>query len=461
MIRTRFAPSPTGSLHVGNARIAVLNWLFTRRHSGTFILRIEDTDTERNVEGAEAGIRRDLLWLGLDWDEGPDHGGSRGPYRQSERGALYERYAGRLLSERRAYRCFCAVDVATDGERVERRERCACAAEDPAVAEQRAGAAAHVIRFLVPAGTVVEFDDVIRGSVRVATSEIADFVLLRNDGRPTYNFAVVVDDIEMRISHVIRGVGHLSNTPRQVLLYQALGHAPPAMAHVPMVLGEDRQKLSKRHGAAGMDEYRAQGYHPDALVNYLSLLSWSSPSGDEVLPPARLIAEISLERIGAADVVFDPVKLRWLSGKHIEMMDEAALLEAVTPFVDRARFALDAETLRVAVLATRTHLATFADVNEQLAAFFPGAAGEPEHGAGEAVIAEAARTFAAVDAWTEPTLRDAVQAVGRGAGAKGRALYEPLRRALTGREHGPPLPAVLFVQGREQVLARLRAALDA
>ena len=466
MIRTRFAPSPTGSLHVGNARIAALNWLFTRKHGGTLLLRIEDTDTERNVTGAEQGILDDLAWLRLDWDEGPGRG-QYGPYRQSARGDIYQGYAARLLASGDAYYCFCATNPAeaeiADPDRAvagaQRPERCACATLELSEAERRRtrGEAAAAIRFRVPSIDVIAFEDVVRGALRVPRSDLHDFVLLRSDGRPTYNFAVVVDDIEMRITHVIRGVGHLSNTPRQVLLYDAFAAPRPVFAHVPMVLGPDRQKLSKRHGATAMAEYRAQGYHPDALVNYLSLLSWSSPSGEDVLSREQLTQEVSLERIGAADVVFDPVKLRWVSSKHIERMGLPALVDAVRPFVDATRFALDDEQLTAAVAATRTHLATFADVNAQLESFYP----QPPHAIaadGERVLATAARVLHETSDWNEPALNAALQRIGKESGVRGRPLYEPLRRALTGREHGPPLAAVLFVQGREAVLRNLRSA---
>jgi nondiscriminating glutamyl-tRNA synthetase len=466
-MRTRFAPSPTGSLHVGNARIAVLNWLVTRGRNGAFVLRIEDTDVERNLPGAEAGILRDLQWLGLDWDEGPEHG-PHAPYRQSERGASYHRYADRLLEAGVAYFCFCPDVVGRDDAQGQRRDRCDCASLDPDDARQRAAAAAKVLRFRVPRTDTIAFSDAARGDIAVAGAEIADFVILRADGRPTYNFAVVVDDIEMRITHVIRGVGHLSNTPRQVLLYRALEVDPPAFVHVPMVLGPDRQKLSKRHGATGMGEYRAAGYHPDAVVNYLSLLSWSSPTGDEVLSREELIEQVSLHRIGVADVVFDPVKLRWLSGKHIEFMPLPDLVAAVRPHLDTRRFPLDDERLAAAVAAARTHLATFGDINEQLEPFFPSA----EHSSGtaadagrtgsadsdSAVLMAARRTLEALPEWSDAALREAIQRVGGDVGARGRALYQPLRHALTGREHGPPLSAVLVVQGREPALQRLASA---
>jgi nondiscriminating glutamyl-tRNA synthetase len=306
----------------------------------------------------------------------------------------------------------------------------------------------------VPPGAIA-FDDSVRGRIEVPAADIADFVLLRSDGRATYNFAVVVDDIAMAITHVIRGVGHLSNTPRQVLLFRAFEAALPVFVHVPMVLGPDRQKLSKRHGAQGMAEYRAAGYHPDGLLNYLSLLSWSSLSGDDVLTRERLIAEISLDRIGAADVMFDPVKLRWLSGKHIERMPLDDLVLAVRPFLGAEHRDLDDERLTVAVAAVRTHLAIFSDVNEQLDLF--RAAAPPVMEPSPVVTATHAR-LAALEVWSEPALKEAIQQAGLETGARGRDLYEPLRNALTGRTHGPPLAAVLFVQGRELALSRLAAA---
>jgi nondiscriminating glutamyl-tRNA synthetase len=464
VVRTRFAPSPTGSLHVGNARIAILNWLFTHKEGGQFILRIEDTDVARNVAGAEAQIFEDLEWLGLSWDEGPGRDaaltGAHGPYRQSERTTIYHEYAQRLLETDQLYRCYCTqaeLDAVreralTRGEQPHYPGTCRDAAAAQIEAWQREGRAA-ALRFRVPADQVVAVHDIVYGDVHVRSEEIGDFIVLRSDGQPTYNFAVVVDDIQMEVTHVIRGVGHLSNTPRQVVLYQALQATAPAFAHIPMVLGEDRQKLSKRHGAQAVADYRREGYHPDALVNYLSLLGWSSESGEEFLARERLVQEISLERTGNADVVFDPVKLAWLSSKHIEAMSLEKLVQALEPFVDRARFPLDDDLLRVAVAATRTHLSKFSDINEQLASFFPdGAVPAPM---ATQVLSAARAELERVEVWNEQQLAQAIKATGQRAGVKGKALYEPLRIALTGREHGPPFTAVLIVQGREQVLTRL------
>jgi nondiscriminating glutamyl-tRNA synthetase len=467
LVRTRFAPSPTGSLHVGNARQAVLNWLFTEKEGGQFILRIEDTDTARNVPGAEQQIVDDLSWLGLRWAEGPTaegiDRGAFGPYRQSQRTGLYREYALQLLASGKAYHCYCTqaeLDAARDaaiarGESPHYPGTCRDATTDQ-VARWEAEGRPAALRFRMPVGQTITVHDIVYGDVNVQSDDIGDFIVLRSDGHPTYNFAVVIDDLQMEITHVIRGVGHLSNTPRQVVLYQAFERVEPAFAHVPMVLGEDRQKLSKRHGAQALAEYRREGYHPDGLVNYLSLLSWSSPSGEDVLTPAQLIEQISLERIRNADVVFDPAKLAFLSGKHIERMSLDDLVEAVKPFVDRDRFDLADDLLRVALAATRTHLTRFSDVNEQLAAFYPADA-EPRIAASD-VIRAALTQLEQIPEWSEGALADAIKATGKAANAKGRALYEPLRIALTGREHGPPFTAVLIVQGREQVIAALRAA---
>lgn len=469
MVRTRFAPSPTGSLHLGNARVAVLNWLHARRSSGSFVLRIEDTDVERNIAGADRALLADLRWLRLDWDEGPREDGSElgdhGPYHQSQRMSLYAKQAAVLRATGSAYPCFC-----TDEALAERRESALAAGASPhydrrclslsgeEVRRREQAGEPFALRFRVPTPGEVLVGDVIRGEIAFDAGSLGDFVLLRSDGRATYNFAVVVDDIAMEITDVIRGAGHLSNTPRQVLLFQAFGRPAPRFAHVPNVLGADRQILSKRHGARPLAEYRAEGYHPDGVLNYLSLLSWSSASGDEVLSPEQLRAEVELARIGSADVVFDPGKLRWLSAKHIERMPLEALVEAVAPFVDRERFPLSDALLPVAVGAVRTHLSTFSEINDHLPTFFPGNTPAPAAESGQAVVAAARRKLGEIEEWNEALVGEAIRAAGKEADARGRALYEPLRLALTGREHGPPLVAVLLVQGRDRSLTALDQA---
>lgn len=479
-VRTRFAPSPTGGLHVGNARTAVLNWAVARHHGGEFVLRIEDTDVERNLPGAEAEMLRDLLWLGLAWDEGPDPDGGpdRGPhapYRQSRRLPLYHRQRDTLLRSGRAYRCFCTPEeleaqrarVLAEGGAP--RYAGTCRRLDPERARARAEAGErHVVRLATPERGEVLVEDLIRGRVVFDAAEIGDFVLIRSDGVPTYNFAVVVDDLEMEISHVIRGAGHLSNTPHQILLYDALGARPPAFAHTPTVLGADRRKLSKREGARPLRELRETGLHPDAVVNYLSLLGWSSPSGDEVLTPDRIVAEVTLDRMNAADVVFDPDKLRWLSARHIDRMPLDELARVVRPYVRQSAAAplLDGD-FETALEAVRSHLSAFSEITDHLRPFL---AELDDHGrrrldalrkdpAARAVLEAARARLQAAEPWEQREIQEAVRAAGRAAGASGKALYLPLRIALTGEEHGPPVAAVARVQGRDRVLGRLDRAL--
>src|SRR6187551_1286290 len=286
MIRVRFAPSPTGQLHVGNARTALFNWLLAHGKDGTFVLRIEDTDAERSTRESEAGILEDLRWLGLDWDEGPDVGGPHGPYRQSERLHLYASYANELLASSHAYYCFCTAEKLDADRQADLaagrppKYHGTCRSLPQADTEARMERGERpVIRFRVPESEEIRFQDLVRGEVVFSTEVIGDFVIVRSDGRPQYNFAVVVDDALMEVTHVIRGEDHISNTPRQILLYRALGFAPAEFAHLSLVLGPDHTPLSKRHGATSVAEFRARGYLPEALVNYLALIGWSPRTG--------------------------------------------------------------------------------------------------------------------------------------------------------------------------------------
>ncbi|HEY8534880.1 MAG TPA: glutamate--tRNA ligase, partial [Vicinamibacterales bacterium] len=311
-MRLRFAPSPTGQLHVGNARTALFNWLLARGHGGTFILRIEDTDRERSTPESEKSILDDLRWLGLDWDEGPDIGGPAGPYRQSERLALYHEHAKRLIESGAAYYCFCSPEqVEADRQAalaagLPPRYSGRCRAIEPADARRRVDAGEPaVIRFRVPEARDVTFIDAVRGAVTVSTDTIGDPVLLRTDGHPAYNFAVVVDDALMRVTHVVRGEDHISNTPRQLLLYEAFGWTPPEFAHLSLVLGPDHAPLSKRHGATSVAEFRSRGYLPEALANYLALIGWSPGGGEELLPLDELARRFSLRTVSHSAGVFD------------------------------------------------------------------------------------------------------------------------------------------------------------
>ncbi len=468
-VRTRFAPSPTGSIHLGNLRVAIFNQLFARHHQGAFVLRLEDTDLDRNVEGALEEIMDDLRWAGLEWDEGPDLGGPHAPYRQSERTALYRAAALRLHDSGAAYRCFCS-DEMVEAAREEGRPGPGCPGgcrelpEAEAAARERRGDS-PVLRFSVPPGDT-SISDEVRGDITFSNHDIGDFVILRADGRPTYNFAVVVDDVSMRITHVIRGSGHISNTPKQAMLFDALAAPRPVFAHLPMVLDAERRKLSKREGAEGVRKLREEGYPPDGVVNYLSLLGWSPGDDREVLSREELIEAMDLGRIGASDTVYDPEKLRWVCAQHLQRMSLCELTEAVRPWIDRTRFELSGAETERAIEAIRTRLSTLGEVNEHLALVFPSpevlAIGRTEIPAeAEPTLRAVRNQLAGVEGWEAGELSAAVREAGKEVGAKGRDLFHPVRLAVSGVRQGPDLGLVLAALGRERVMAALEKSLSA
>jgi nondiscriminating glutamyl-tRNA synthetase len=462
MMRLRFAPSPTGHLHVGNARTALFNWLLARGHGGTFVLRIEDTDVERSTRESEAGILEDLRWLGLTWDEGPDVGGPSGPYRQSERLEVYRAHAERLLDASHAYYCFCSA------EQLEAERRAAfaegrppkysgrCRDLDAADARHRVRAGdSAVVRLRVPADRDVRFDDVVRGAVAFHTDVIGDPVLLRSDGHPAYNFAVVVDDAAMGITHVVRGEDHVSNTPRQILLYEALGFTPPVFAHLSLVLGPDHSPLSKRHGATSVAEFRARGYLPEALLNHLALIGWS-PGDAEVLPAAELARRLRLEDVGQSAGVFDEDKLAWLNRTYLKVADPVRLAALVSEHLARAGWlsapcSADAlayvESLLPMVTASVDRLAQAPERLHFLFAYDPHAvlreaavADEFRGPLSRNVATALAEDLAVATRLTSrEAFRMAAQRVRDRTGAKGKALFHPVRVALTGALSGPEL----------------------
>lgn len=456
MVRTRFAPSPTGRLHLGNARIAVFNWLFTRHHGGSFVLRVEDTDVDRNVEGSLDSILEDLRWLGLHWDEGPDAGGDYGPYRQSERVALHQAHAEQLLKAGAVYPCSCPaqVDETPGGGCV-----AGCRDLDPSTAHQRwkEGAA---LRFRVPEGPVT-IRDAVRGEIRFPADEVRDFVVLRADGRPTYNFAVVVDDLLMEITHVIRGAGHLSNTPKHQLLFRAFGAEVPIFAHLPTVLAPGGGKLSKRGGAPGLDRLREEGYHPDGVVNYLSLLGWSPGDDREVMGMDELAEALELDRVRASDTIYDPEKLRWMSGQHLARMDTQDLALWAAPFFP-PELAIPSGSRLGALNAIRTRISVLSDLPAALQLLYPPTSvwaaaqeairSQPE---GAEVVTGVRDALEGLDEWKAPALGQALRAWGKANNVKGPALFKPVRLALMGSEEGPDVGLAMEALGREAVLDRL------
>jgi glutamyl-tRNA synthetase/nondiscriminating glutamyl-tRNA synthetase len=461
MMRVRFAPSPTGHLHVGNARTALFNWLLARGHDGTFILRIEDTDIERSTKASEAGILEDLRWLGLEWDEGPDVGGPCGPYRQSERLHLYTSYANELLAASHAYYCFCSpqkLDEDRKGDLAAGRPPMyhgTCRSIAAVEAQQRIdGGERPVIRFRVPEHVDVTFQDLVRGEVTFNTDVIGDPVIVRSDGRPQYNFAVVVDDALMEVTHVIRGEDHISNTPRQVLLYEALGFSPPVFAHLSMVMGPDHAPLSKRHGATSVGEFRAKGYLPEALVNYLALIGWSPGGNDELLPIDELARRFSLDDVGHSAGVFDEEKLAWANRHYLKQADPMRIAQLSIPFFEEVGVPMRPDARGLEFLASAmgmamasvdrlgqvpTRLAFLFDYDAAATLATPQILAEMRADGARAVVEALADELASAPRLDKEKFREAANRVKARTGQKGKALFHPIRVVLTGRAEGPEL----------------------
>ncbi|BCV23344.1 MAG TPA: glutamate--tRNA ligase [Firmicutes bacterium] len=479
-VRVRFAPSPTGPLHIGGARTALFNWLFAKRTGGTFVLRSEDTDRERSSRESEAAIMRDLAWLGITWDEGVDVGGPRGPYRQTERLDIYTRFTNRLLEDGLAYQCFCSEEelaqqrreMLAHGETPRYQGRCrSLTAEDRErlLAEGRK----PVVRFRVPGGKKLVVDDLVHGEVEFASEEIGDFIIVKSDGIPTYNFAAVIDDHLMGISHVIRGEEHLSNTPRQLLLYQALGWKEPQFAHIPLILDEDRTKMSKRKGDVAVEEYRRRGYLPEAIVNFLALLGWSPEGEEEIFSLQELTQRFSLERVSKSPAVFNTEKLKWLNAHYIKASPDERILELALPHLKAAGYVAgepgpeERAWLLKVVGAVKEYLTEVSEITDHIDFFFSKEV-KPEDSKTRQILREeqVPSVFAAagehLDALPELTpeaVRADLRRLTKELGLTGRRVYMPLRIALTGRAHGPELYQVIAILGRERVKERLAAAL--
>jgi glutamyl-tRNA synthetase len=460
-MRVRFAPSPTGQLHVGNARTALFNWLLARGRGATFILRIEDTDVERSTADADAAILRDLRWLGLDWDEGPDIGGTRGPYRQSERLHLYTSYANELLNAGLAYHCFCSVaqldaerqTAVAEGRPARYSGTCRRISREQADARIAAGER-PAIRFRIPENRDVVFNDAVRGEVRFHSDVFGDLVIVRADGHPAYNFAVVVDDALMEVTDVIRGEDHISNTPKQILIYEALGFAPPRFAHLALVLGPDHTPLSKRHGATSVAEFRAKGYLPEALVNYLALIGWSPGGNDELLPIDELARRFSIDAVGHSAGVFDEEKLAWVNRHYLKIADPKRIADLAVPYFIRAGWRMSPDSRGLEFLTSVMPIATAAvdrleQIPTRLAFLFeyrPETAlhdrrvlDELRVDGAQAVVRTLVDVLAAMPRLDREGFRRAASEVKSRTAQKGKALFHPIRIALTGRSEGPEL----------------------
>jgi glutamyl-tRNA synthetase len=463
--RVRFAPSPTGHLHIGNARTAILNWLFARHSGGTFILRIEDTDVERSTKESEASIFQDLRWLRLDWDEGPDVGGRFGPYRQSERLEIYRQHADRLIASSKAYYCYCTPEELETrreaalklGQTLRYDGRCKHLTPSERAVKEEIGIK-PVIRFAMP-DKDISFNDLAKGEIIFPPDALGDFVILRSDGVPTYNYAAVIDDHLMQITHVIRGDDHVVNTPKQVMIYEAFGWSLPQFCHIPLILGPDRERLSKRHGATSVDEYASKGYLPDAIINFLSLLGWSSASGEEILSRERLIEEFDFSRLSRAAAVFDVIKLNWMNGVYIRNMDLDELTHACVPFLEKIDYPLpEHETLKKMINLVRDGLEYLSQIVEKLEIFFVDqvritdgvAIGMSQSESAEKVYWSFLRQLDKHEMLTAEVFRQFMKTVSEETGVMGRDLWMPIRIALTGKMHGPDLPTTVEIFGKEK-----------
>lgn len=479
-VRVRFAPSPTGTLHVGGARTAIYNWAFARRNEGVFVLRIDDTDPERSTAENTAQILRSMRWLGLDWDEGPEVGGDHGPYFQMQRAGNYRAALDHMKASGAAYPCFCTADSLAH-KREAAREAGGFSGYDRTCREIPAEEAAARIadgescvwRLSVPLdhGPVV-FEDAVRGVTEFPISAMDDFVLARTDGSPTYNFATVVDDADMKISHIIRGDDHLANTPRQILVFEALGREIPVFAHLSMIWGADGKKLSKRHGATSVEAYEEMGYLPEALLNYLALLGWSLDGETTVISAQTLTQNFSLDRISKNPAIFDADKLEWMNGVYLREMSADELVRRIAPtliaagLTDSADIESRPEWYRGVVSLVVERIKRLDEVADKVAFLF----GEPtiDDATRDSVLAkegcaqalDAASEVLATSEFTAAAIEEALRTVPEKTGVKPKTAFQAVRVAVTGTAVSPPLFESLELLGRERALSRIRAARD-
>ncbi|MGN1399944.1 MAG: glutamate--tRNA ligase [Bacillus sp. (in: firmicutes)] len=481
-IRVRYAPSPTGHLHIGNARAALFNYLFARHHGGKFIIRIEDTDTKRNVEGGEESQLKYLKWLGMDWDESVDVPGEYGPYRQSERNDIYKKYYTELLDKGLAYKCYC-----TEEELEAEREAQLAKGETP----QYSGKCRHLtadeqakleaegrqpsIRFSVPKGKTYTFNDMVKGEVSFESDGIGDHVIVKKDGIPTYNFAVVIDDHLMKISHVLRGDDHISNTPKQLMIYEALGFEPPVFGHMTLIVNENRKKLSKRDGSIiqFIEQYEALGYLPEALFNFIGLLGWAPGGEEEIFTKEQFIEIFDESRLSKSPAVFDKQKLTWMNNQYMKNIDIDRLTELALPHLIKAGKLPEQLTeeqqawvhdLMALYQEKMSYGAEIVELSEVIFNETPVLDEEAKEVLAGEQVPEVMKAFLeeveAMENFDAPSIKAAIKAVQKKTGHKGKNLFMPIRVATTGQTHGPDLPQAIALIGREKVKNRIQSILD-
>ncbi|MEO2077747.1 MAG: glutamate--tRNA ligase [Bacillus sp. (in: firmicutes)] len=476
-VRVRYAPSPTGHLHIGNARTALFNYLFARSNQGKFIIRIEDTDKKRNIEGGEESQLKYLKWLGMDWDESVDVGGEYGPYRQSERNDIYETYYNQLLESGQAYKCYCTEEE-LEAEREEQTER----GETP----QYSGKCRHLtpedrqrlenegrqpsIRIAVPEGKTYTFDDMVKGTVSFESEGMGDWVIVKKDGTPTYNFAVTIDDYLMKISHVLRGDDHISNTPKQLMVYEALGWETPIFGHMTLIVNESRKKLSKRDESIiqFIEQYEELGYLPEALFNFITLLGWSPAGEEEIFSKEEFIEIFDATRLSKSPALFDKQKLTWMNNQYMKKVELDRVVELSVPHLVKAGRISENMTdeqhewVRGLVSLLQEKMSFGAEIVELSDMFFKDEAVYEEDAkeilTGEQVP-EVLQAFSSeldqLDSFKADGIKAAMKAVQKSTGQKGKNLFMPIRAAVTGQTHGPDLPQAIELLGKQKVQMRI------
>ena len=441
-VRVRYAPSPTGHLHIGNARTALFNYLFARSQGGKFIIRIEDTDKKRNIEGGEQSQLNYLKWLGMDWDESVDVGGEYGPYRQSERNDIYKEYYEELLEKGLAYKCFC-----TEGRQPS-------------------------IRFRVPEGKIIAFNDIVKGEISFESDGIGDFVIVKKDGTPTYNFAVAIDDYLMKMTHVLRGEDHISNTPKQIMIFQAFGWDIPVFGHMTLIVNESRKKLSKRDESIiqFIEQYDELGYLPEALFNFIGLLGWSPVGEEELFTREQFIEIFDVNRLSKSPALFDMHKLKWVNNQYVKALDLDQVVELTLPHLQKAGkvgtelSAEEQEWVRKLISLYHEQLSYGAEIVELTDLFFKDEIEYNQEAKAvleEEQVPEVLSVFAAkleeLEEFTPELIKASIKAVQKETGHKGKKLFMPIRVAVTGQTHGPELPQAIELIGRETAVRRLKS----
>lgn len=480
-VRVRYAPSPTGHLHIGNARAALFNYLYARHTGGKFIIRIEDTDQKRNIQGGEESQLDHLKWLGMDWDESVDIGGDYGPYRQMERLDLYEKYTDELLSKGLAYTCYCTEEEleASREEQMAKGDtpvydgRCLNLSVEEKAALEEEGRRPS-IRFKVPQDRTITFDDMVKGEVSFESSGFGDFVIVKKDGIPTYNYAVVIDDHEMAISHVLRGDDHISNTPKQLLIYDALGFSHPKFGHTTLIVNENRKKLSKRDESIVqfIEQYKDLGYLPEALFNFIALLGWSPGGEEEIFSREQFIEIFDPNRLSKAPAVFDTQKLEWLNNQYMKQQDVARIVELCMPHLVKAGRVSEnpspeeQEWIKKLVALHQEKMSYGAEIVDLTELFFKqeieyeGEALEVLQGEGVPSVMESFLTqIENSDSFEAEDIKAMMKAVQKETGQKGKNLFMPIRVATTGQQHGPDLPAAVSLLGKDVITKRVNAVL--